>query len=382
MHEDPLRTAVAGRGSARGLVHAVKAALLDSPYASATTLPEGTAMPVSVAFCLSFLCVCAPPAPALAPAGQEVKGVVQEVDAAVGTVTLVVGGARAVQVKTFNLARPDLPVTDAAGKPLKLTDLQADQRVQLTIAAADVVAIRLAPPTLYGTLTRVAVEGPAVLLKTRLGERAVPIPAETRIVLDHQPAQLKDLRLGAPTLVAFSPDRKAVLELRAGKDVAADTRLHKASAYLIDVDREKRTVNLFYRSLDGDHSVLRSLAFNRDPSFELLDNARPFRELTLDEVARGQRVYVWTEGDTKKVAHLAVEMPTLGKRTVKAFDEAQGRLVLEDPEGDKVLRLSPHLRVRTAAGAGRREDLRPGAAVSCGLSPDRRSVEVVRLEGK
>lgn len=344
--------------------------------------PEGTTMRVSIACCLSFLGVCASLAPALAPLGQEVKGVVQEVDAAVGTVTLVVGGARPVQVKTFNLARPDLPVTDAAGKPLKLTDLQADQRVQLTITNDDVVAIRLAPPTLYGTLTRVDAEGLAVRLKTRLGERSVPVPAETKILLDHQPAPLKDLRLGAPTLVAFTPDRKTVLELQAGKGVAADTRLHKAAAYLIDVDREKRTVDLFFRSHDGDHSVLRSLAFNRDPSFELLDGSRPFRELTLDEVARAQRVYVWTEGDTKKVAHLAVEMPTLGKRTVKAIDPAQGHLVLEGPEGDKVLRLSPHLKVRTSAGAGRREDIRHGTVVSCGLSPDRRSVEVVRLEGK
>jgi hypothetical protein len=225
------------------------------------------------------------------------------------------------------------------------------------------------------------VEAAAVVLKTRLGERTVPVPAEAPIVLDDQPTPLKDLRPGAPTLVAFSPDRTAVLELRAGKGVAADTRLQKAAAYLVDVDPDRRTIDLFYRSHGGDHSVLRSLALSPYASFELLDKSRSFRPLSLAEVARGQRVYVWTEADTKKVAHLAVEMPTLGKRTVKAFDATQRRLVLEDAAGDKELRLSPRLKVRTADGAGRQDEIRPGLVVSCGLSPDRRSVEVVRLEG-
>jgi len=334
----------------------------------------------STVVCLLGMSVGLSLSPALAQEGKEVKGVLQEIDATVGTVALLLGdGPKTMRVKTFNLARPDLPVTDAAGQALKLTDLKPDQRVYLKIAADDVVAIRLAPPSLYGTLVRVDVEQRLVTLKMSMGERAVSIPAEAKIVNGQQPVQLNDLKTGFPVLIALSPDRKTVLEVRTGKGVMPIIRLQKVIGILIDVDRDKKTVDILVSAQDGDHNLLRHLTFTPDPSFELLYQSRPFREMTLDEVARGNKVTVWTEVDTKKVAQLDLEMPTLARRAVKTFDAGQGRLVLEDSEGEKIFQLSPQVRVQTATGAGRLADIRPGVGVSCGLGPDRRRVEVVRV---
>jgi hypothetical protein len=283
------------------------------------------------------------------------------------------------QVKTFNLARPDLPVTDATGQALKLADLQPDQRVYLKVTANDVTAIRLAPPTLYGVLVRVDAEQRVLALKLQMGERVLPVPTEAKVLDGLQPVQLKDLKAGTHVLVTFSPDRKSIMEVRTGKGALPVTHLHKGIGYLMDVDRDKRTIDLLTAAHEGDHFALRHLALLPDATFALLYQSRPFRELTLDEVVRAVKVTTWTEGDTKKVAHLDLDMPTLARRTVKAFDAGQRRLVLEDVEGEKVVTLSPGVKVQTAAGAGRVEDIRPGVGVSCGLSPDRRLVELVRV---
>src|SRR6187549_3902828 len=69
---------------------------------------------------------------------KEIMGVVQEVDAVVGTITVYVEqglgiNPKSERVKTFNLARPDLPVRDADGNPLKLEGLAADQRIFLQL---------------------------------------------------------------------------------------------------------------------------------------------------------------------------------------------------------------------------------------------------------
>ena len=69
-------------------------------------------------------------------------------------------------------------------------------------------------------------------------------------------------------------------------------------------------------------------------------------------------------------------MPTLGRRTVKSLDREARQITLEDPAGDRVLKLSPRVKIETPAGPARIEDIRP-KAVSCGLSPDRTTAEIL-----
>jgi hypothetical protein len=141
-------------------------------------------------------------------------------------------------------------------------------------------------------------------------------------------------------------------------------------------------VQVFILALSGDHSLLRELPLAKEPSFTLLYNGRFFRELAESELSRGLRVHFWTDVATRKAVHLEVEMPTLGRRLVKAIDRAKGQLTLEDAEGDRVLALAPQVRVLTEHGPGRLEQVQAESVFSCGLSPDRKTIEVIHLVGK
>jgi hypothetical protein len=314
--------------------------------------------------------------------GKEVKAVVQEIDATVGTMAVILEGRKTHQVKTFNLARPDLPVSDGSGKALKLADVEPGQRVYLHLADDDVTAIRLAAPSLYGTVERVSVSERRVVLKSKIGERTIVLPESAKVIAGGEPARLEDVKAGQAALVVFSPDQRNVVELRTGRGVAPPAYLAKAVGVLIDVDRPRRTVQILNTSSKGDTHALRELPLAKEATFGLFHGSRPFRELTLDEVTRGVKVAYWTDTGTRKLVHLDVEMPTLGRRLVKRFDAETRQLVLDDPDGDKVLTLAPNVKVQTPAGTGKLDDIRPKANVSCGLSPDRKLVELVRVLAK
>jgi hypothetical protein len=318
--------------------------------------------------------------PLLAQDKKDLRGVIQELDAANGTITLIVAEnqkARADRVRTFNLFKPDLPVTDASGNALRLTDLQPDDRVYLKMAEEDVVGIMRAPLTVSGTLSKV--DGRVILVATKIGPKSYSIPEAAKIFDQNQPVQLQDLKTGAPLHVVLSPDQKTVAELRSARWLVPVIKLTKTIGYLIDFDRERHTLQVLINSLNGDHSLLRDLTFAKEPTFGLLYNSKPFREIAWDDLSRGLKVHCWLDTATRKVAHLEIEMPILGKRVVKALERDQRRLILDDDDGDKALALAPNVKVLAETGPGRLEDIGPNAVVGCGLSPDRKTVEVLRL---
>jgi hypothetical protein len=315
---------------------------------------------------------------------KDISGVVQELDAVTGTITLIVKESAKAQpdrVRTFNLLKPDLPVTDAAGQALKLTDLQPDDRVALKMSDDDVIAIRRAPPTLFGSLTKVDLPGRSLLVATKIGDKSVVVPDTAKVYHQNLPAQLQDLKPGTPILVAFAQD-KTVLEVRSSKGQLPVTKLTKGVGVLIDFDRERHVVQILINALAGDHFLLRDFTLAKEPSFALFYHGRPFRELSGDELRRGVRVEFWTDIATRKVVHIAVEMPILGNRQVKTIDQAKRQLTLADHEEDRELTLAPQLRVLTKGGPGRLEQVQAESVVSCGLSPDRRAVEVIVVVGK
>jgi len=334
------------------------------------------------AFALAVLYVALPvPAPAQDEA-KESRAVVQEIDTATGTITVILTEGRknrAARVRTFNLLKPDLPVTDATDKVRKLTDLQPDDRVMLKVVDDDVVAIRLAPPLLYGTLTRVDPQERALVIRTRIGDKSVTVPAAAPVYDRNEPARFEDLKAGLVVYVALADDQKTVLEVRAGKTPLPVAKLTKGTGYLIDIDRDRPAVQILVHAHAGDISLLRDLPVAKDATFGLLHDGRPLRDVALDELSRGVKVYYWTDSATRKLAHLGVELPVLGRRVVKALDRERRQLTLEDPEGDKVLRVAPHVKVLTARGPGALAQVRPQAVVRCALSPDRRTAEVIHV---
>jgi hypothetical protein len=334
-----------------------------------------------VVFCL--LAILATLSLTVAQEPKEVKGVVQDVDAVNGTITILVETAtRKFQVKTFSLARPDLPVLDGAGKPSKLTDITDEARVTLTLAEQDVTAIRLVPTALYGTLVSINEPAGTIVLKTKMGEKAAPLAADVKIVHQNLPATLADLKPGVVTLATFALDKKTIVEVRAGRGASPLVYLSKGDGYLIDLDHEEKTADILVPTHETDRSLLRHLEFSPEATFSLLHQGKPFRDITFAEVSRGIRIGFWTDAATKKLVHLEMEMPFLAKRTVKELDPQKRRLVLEDGEDDKVLDLTPHVKVQNSKGPGQLKDIQVGTKVSCLLSPDRKSVEMMQIFAK
>lgn len=323
------------------------------------------------------------PSFAFAQEAKEIKAVVQEVDASVGTITVLLGDtSKSRQLKTLNLAKPDLPVTDALGKPIALVDLQQDQRVFLKMALEDVAAIRLAPPYFYGTILEMDASKRTLVLKSGLGNKTVEIPAEAKIIYANQPAKFDDIKTGFGALLYYSSDKKTLVEIKVGKTVQPDVKLSKSTGILIELDRDKKAAEIFLSTSSGDHFVLWQTGFTPETTFGLSYQSKPFREITAAEVKRGLKIVAWTNAVTRKLAHLEIEMPILSKRAVKAFDPAKRQITLDDDDGDLVMELAPTARVLMGKGTAALKDIAPGRFVSCGLSADRRFIEMVVIAAK
>lgn len=313
---------------------------------------------------------------------KEIRAVVEELDPEVGTLTVVLpegGKNRADRIRTYNLIRRDLPVTDAAGNLHKLTDLKPEDRVLLRLSGEDVTSIGLAPPQIYGILTKIDPMTRVLEVRSKMGERTLTVPAAAKLIgPGGSEFRLDELKTGTTILVEFGPDLKTVLDIRTGKGVAPAAKMTKGTGVLIDLDREQAKVRIFSTSSFGDHSLLRELGLTRDAGYTLLYQSKHFRDLGADELSKGLKVHYWIDSATRKVAHLQVEAPILGRRNVKAVDASRGEMTLEDGDGDRVLKITPHTKILTARGPAGLEAVHR-KAVTCALSPDRTTAEVVSV---
>jgi hypothetical protein len=308
---------------------------------------------------------------------QDVRGYVQELDATKGVITLTFFLRGQVSVKSFSLSKPDIPVVNPAGQALKLSDVQAESLVTLEFnAEGDVVSILAPLPTVHGPLTDVDAKKREIVLKVLTGPRTIALAPATKIYLDGEPAALKDLAVGALTRVTFTPDRESVFEVRAGKGVNHPKPM-KRMGVLIEIDAKNRLARYFASSPFGDVSMLRDVPLANDATFSLCYQHRPIRTLQLAEITKGYQTFYWVEPVHKKVVHMDVEMPLLARRTVKALDPEKGSLTIVENEVEKVLTLSPKVKVLGPAGPGKLADVVPGMSVDCGLHPDRKHVELL-----
>jgi hypothetical protein len=322
----------------------------------------------------------------LAPArGQEskkeVRAVVEEIDAELGTITVILadaGKSRADRIRTYNLARRDLPVMTGAGKAVKLAELKQEDRVVLSVIGEDVTAIALAPPQLFGPVTKIDPASRSLEVRSKLGERTVTVPPTAKILGPGSELQFEDLKPGALVLVELAADQKTVLDVRTGKNLQPAAKLFKGVGYLIDIDRERATAQLLINSAGGDHSLLREVPLARDASYSLLLRGKPYRDLGAEEVSRAQKVFYWIDVATRKLAHLQIEMPILGRRTVKAVDRERGEITVEGIDGERTVKLAPRTRIVTAQGPAELEALAQ-KSVTVGLSPDRTTAEILTV---
>lgn len=310
---------------------------------------------------------------------QDVRGYVQEVDATQGSITLAFFIQGKTSVKSFNLLKADIPVTNPAGQALKLSDVQPESLVTLKLnSEEDVVSIIAPLPTLHGSLTDVDAKKSELVLKVLTEPRTIAISPDTKIYADGEPAKLIDLTVGTFTRVTFTQDQKSVLEVRSGRVFGYAQPILRIGV-LIDMDAEKRLVRVFTTNMYGDVSALREVPLAKDATISLSFMRRPIRPLKVDEITKGFSMFYWVEPVFKKVVHMEVEMPVLARRTVKALDLEKRRLTILENDVERVLTLSPKVKILGPSGPGKLEAVVPDAIVDCGLSPDRKEIEVLAV---
>jgi hypothetical protein len=83
-----------------------------------------------------------------------------------------------------------------------------------------------------------------------------------------------------------------------------------------------------------------------------------------------------------RIVHMDLDMPVLARRQVKSLDRERRTLTILDNDVERVLALSPRVKVLSPRGAGKLEDVVPGLIVDCGLHADRQQIEVLVVPSK
>ena len=246
-------------------------------------------------------------------------------------------------------------------------------------AQDDVVELRTSLPTFYGTIHQVQAAKRLLIFKSQVGEKTFTVPPQAKITVSKEPGKLEDLRVGQVIAVMMSQDQKNILEIRTvvkgGK--TSGIKLVKFTGILIDVDPEKHHVQIFSSSTMGDSGVLFEYDLTRDANYSLVYNSKPFRDLTLEEVARGTKANYYVDVSLKKVQHIQVEMPILGKRMIQALDPAKKEIVIDDGGKPRAIAISPKTKIWAKSIHGTWNDLKEKSWVTIGLTPSRKFAELV-----
>ncbi len=318
-----------------------------------------------------FLCS----ASAFAQDAKDIKGIFQEVDVENGTITLRIHETGKVyRLKTFNLLKPDLPVTTALGKPAPLKEIEVDARLTLKLEGDDVTAIAISPAMISAYLKHVDAKNRIVTYKHTIGEKTLPLLPDAKVLYSGSPVELSEIKSSKLVNILFSEDRKAIAEIRAGKGGAPEVHLTKMSGVLFDFDAGKQVATIWSSGQNGDASLLHEYPLLKDATYSLAFQSKPFRDLTAQEVRRGVKIVYWLEAGAKKIMHMELEMPILAKRAVVAFDRSTGLLSLEGPEGPLFVHVAENVKLPRGKTL---DDLRSKARVQCGLSVDRKRVEII-----
>ncbi len=235
---------------------------------------------------------------------------------------------------------------------------------------------------MHGPLTDVDAKDGVLVLKLLSGPRTIAISPEAKIYANGELATLKDLTVGNFTRVTFTQDQKAVVEVRSGKGVGNYPQPMRKQGILIEMDRDKRLARVFATSAKGDTNMLREEPLAKDATFSLDYLGRPMFAVRMEEITKGLTTHYWLEPVYHRIVHMHLEMPLLVRREVKALDQENRNLTILENDVERVLALSPRVKVLSPRGAGKLDDIVPGAIVDCGLNPDRKQIEVLVVPSK
>jgi len=261
--------------------------------------------------------------PAAAAQGEkEILGTLRSLDPEVGVVSLSLPPDG--QEKTLSLFKKDIPVTDAAGARLKLTDLKRHHRIALTISSdEDVVAIRLESDVDWGVITHVDVAGKELLANMTQTPRPLKITPKMRVSLDGKTGTAVDLNEVKPwshgVKVLLTPDRTAIQEMWINKArYHSNPYCHRTTVtgFLVRHDPEKKSLSLIttdrYQPMEFEYDAWTQL--------RLVHYFQTLRHVPIGQLQTPSRASISYESDNRRTGVISLEAATVSRRHVTALD--------------------------------------------------------------
>jgi RNA polymerase sigma factor (sigma-70 family) len=320
----------------------------------------------------------------------EVRGIVQAVDVAKGTLTLTLGGERRnPSAHTYSLAGKDVPVATGTGQKLKLTDLTEGLRVVIRLSSEeDVTRIEVEAPRIGGVLA--AVDPAKSTIELRGGEespnRTLKVAADARFLIEGREAKLASFKPGMRVFVTLALDKSAVVELQSGfvereRGVGGERGEGRNQPHLrgilIGKDAAKNTIELL---VGGDAPEVRTLELGKDAKIGVRYGDAP-TPIAFADLAKAVHVGLWLTDD-RKVSVIEVTPPRLAAAPVKAVDSAKRTITLqavrERPEQTLAVAADARISIVGGGEGTTLADVTPGMRVHLTLSPDRSRVVMLR----
>jgi Cu/Ag efflux protein CusF len=340
-------------------------------------------------FCLLLLAASLlVPEPLAAQDPEKVTGVVKQLDAEIGTVTVLPSRKGATEEESYNLLKRDIPVTLPSGEKAQLDAVKPGQTAQLIIGlTGDVEAILIQPSVFTATVKAV---DPSARKMTLAGEgilsETIAVAPDAKIWLVERPAFLREIKLGSEITVTSSLDGKTALGLNVARDPDGKLagklypRVKKSRlpgdrfiGVLTDVDAANRELHL---SGSKTKNRPKAMPVARDAVLQVLHGEVPLQTVTLDQVVKLARATVMVSPETQQVTHVLVEPPVL-RGKVKTLDGDGGKLVVEVDGQARTFELGRNLKIKYGSRVKRLMDLQPNLAVTLVLSLDREQLLAV-----
>ncbi|MCI0490381.1 MAG: hypothetical protein L0229_27625 [Blastocatellia bacterium] len=210
----------------------------------------------------------------------EIRGVVRDVNAVLGTLTIASSNDRVV---TLNVP-PGTPIT-LNGLPARLEDLARGYLVKASYNADTLVAERVAAESIVevtGHIREVDTQAGAVTIAPLVGDEAVElfVVQTTVITVNGEPARLEDLQVGMAARALYDIASLEAIRIEARRE-GDECTVHRIRGKITGVDLDAETVTIEAR--DGNETV----TLNVTPDTEISINDRPAR---LSDLRAGMRV--------------------------------------------------------------------------------------------
>jgi hypothetical protein len=319
---------------------------------------------------------------------EKVTGVVKQLDAEIGTVTVLPSRKGATEEESYNLLKRDIPVTLPSGEKAQLDAVKPGQTAQLVLGATgDVEAILIQAPVFTATVKAI---DPSARTMTLTGEgilsETIAVAPDAKISLIERPAFLREIKPGSEITVTSTLDGKTALGLNVVMDPAGKLasklypRLEKSrlrgdrlDGILTDIDAANNTLHL--AGLKTKYRP-KPLSVPRDAVIQVVYHQVVLRNVTLDQVVKLAPATVMLSPETQRVTYVLVEPPVL-RGKVKALDGDGGKLVVEVGGKPRTFELGQGLKVMYGTRVRRLVDLQPDLAVTLVLSLDREQLLAV-----